>query len=188
MIEIVLVGLLLMVAAASPPATRRRAPQRRTKRKWVTWPVTSIISLTTLAAATALEANLLDNVDEAHFYSARGSWSIRDLTPGEGPIQVGFNDGVYSAAEIVEAVDASPTSRSDRINIERAGRAVRNVGAFPGEVSQEVLNDGRMVYTKVLMNMSGSSVLNIYAINRSAAALTTGAVVRFEGLLTGYWL
>ena len=166
-----------------PPVKKARG-----KKPWVRLKVNVGFALLTLADATALLQTIIDNVDDFFWYSSQLSWSLLNLTAGEGPIEVGLCDGVYSVAQIKEAVDASPTGRSDRIALERTKRSVRGVGQFNGLTTEESLNNGLPVYTKTLINMSGSSVMSAYALNRSNGPLTTGAVINITGVLVGYWL
>ena len=189
MIEIYLLMLLVAVmplAAARSP--KRRARSTRRSRPWVVWNVRQSISLSTLANNTALEGTLLDNADDMYVHSALGTWSYSGFTAGEGPVDIGFLDNAYSVTEIVEAIDASPVDRSDKIASERNRRDVRNAGSIPGQDTSGSLRDGVPIHTKLRLRVSATSSLGIYVVNRSGSPRTTGAVVAFTGRLFGYWL
>ncbi len=162
--------------------------RRRPKRDWVRFPVQGKLTLSTLADATAIKTTILDNVDDVFWYSSQLKWGLLGGTAGEGPIIVGLLDNAYSVAEIIEALDASPVGRSDRVALERSRRSVRNIGQFSGLVTDEVLNDGKPVYNKTLIRMSNASAFAAFAMNRSGSALTGGQIISFDGVLTGYWL
>ena len=146
------------------------------------------IALSTLANGVVVSDTLLDLVQDAWIISADLSWSIRDLTAGEGPIEVGITSSVLSATEIAECLDASPNSQDDRVPLERTLRPVRDVGSFPGLASEEVLNNGNRFRTKIKMVITSARDLRIYARNSSGIAnLATGAVVRAHGKVYGNW-
>ena len=64
-------------------------------------------------------ANLLTISDNAKVISTDFTWSIRDHTAAEGPIDVGLALSSLTIAQVIEALDASPSSRSDTIAIVR---------------------------------------------------------------------
>ncbi len=136
----------------------------------------------------ALTATLLDLNDDLKVIGTDLTWATRDFTAGEGPIQVGVSNNQYSAAEIVEALDASPAHRADEIALERSARKVRNVGVFMISNADESLADGRVVRTrKLYWPLAGSANMVIWGVNRSGAALTTGGVIEVQGKVYAKW-
>ncbi len=168
---------------ARPAATRRRRP----KRNWVNITVQQNVALGALVNAVVVKATLLDVSDDFFLYSSRLSWALVGLPIDEGRVSFGISDNAYTVTEIGEAVDASPTNKSDRIALERTARAVRNIGYFPGNAGEEDFNDGKPVYNRSLFNVSGNSALAIWAMNRSGSDFVTGSTVRVDGVLTGWW-
>ncbi len=120
--------------------------------------------------------------------SADLNWSVRDLTPTEGPVEVGLSTNDLSITEIIESLDAVPSGRDDVIALERTKRPVREVGMFSGVAAEEVLNDGKPIRTRMGFRHSATTATNIFAVNRSGATLTTGGVVTVTGKLYVRWL
>ncbi len=126
-------------------------------------------------------------VTKCYLISADLVWSIEDSTSDEGPIDVGLASGDLSVTEIVEGLDAKPTSRSDRIAMERSRRPIRRAGSFAGSGANETLNDGKEIRTKLKFYIDEGIELVAWARNRSGATLTTGAVVNVVGTLFMKW-
>ncbi len=167
----------------------RRKPYRKFNSKFQVLPVNDSSALTTLADATVLRSGLTAIDDDFWVQSADLSWAISGLAAGQGPLLFGIAHGDLSVTEIAEAVNASPTGRGDIIEREQARRPVRRVGqllADPdgGNLS---LNDGKPIRTTVKMYLEGGIELNMFTLNQSGVALTTGAVVRVYGVLYGSW-
>ncbi len=160
--------------------------RRRTK-NFVVLKVQGTLALGALANATAIDGNFLDVDDDLRLISMDVLWAIHDVTPGEGPIEVGINSDALTPAQIVEALDASPTNRGDRIALERSGRPVRSSGIFAGQLANESLNDGRLLRTKLMFPLSQAQILNLYAVNRSGTTLTTGGTLKFTGKVYAAW-
>ncbi len=153
-------------------------------------PVNASLALSTLATETALTVALSALADDFYVISADLTWTIRDLTGGEDPIHVGLANGDLSVAEIKEAINAAPTSRSDIVAREHARRPIRRIGSFvsgSANLFGNYLNDGKPIRTKVKMYLAEGVELNAFAFNASGAALTTGAVMRVYGTLYGRW-
>ncbi len=166
----------------------KQTKSRKRDANFVVLKVDKELALATLADGAALSSALLDLNDDLTIIGTDLTWVIETLTPGEGPIDVGVNIGGYSAAQIVEAVDASPSSRADVIALEHTKRRVRHVGTFAGQLANEVLNNGNKVRTRKLFYKLANDVdLNMWAINRSGGALTTGAIVHASGKVYARW-
>ncbi len=149
--------------------------------------VNAQLSLSTLTNDTVITGVLLNLTQDAYLISADLTWSILNLTAGEGPLRVGLNNSILSVTEIAEALDASPNSQDDRIAIERTRRPVRDAGQFPGLNSEEVLNNGNIFRTKVKMVITSARNLEIFARNLSGATLTTGSQINVVGKVYGNW-
>ncbi len=110
------------------------------------------------------------------------------LTPGEGPILLGWADNDLSATEVEESIDAVPVSQSDYINIERSRRPVRSIASFQGELADEVLNDGKAFRVKVNRTFHhDQSDFSFFVMQQSGGSLTTGAAVILNCKFYGYW-
>ncbi len=114
-------------------------------------------------------------------------WSISGHTVGEGPVIFGIANDDLNAAEIAEALDASPQSMADIVARERARRPVRLVGAFTGQTPASQFNDGRVKRTKLKTMLANSVEIAAWWRNESGSALTTGTTVDVFGKVYGYW-
>ncbi len=146
------------------------------------------IALSTLAAGVAIAADLTTlGVAKFTVISADLMWTIKGLTAGEGPITVGIANGDLTVSNIGETLDANPTNKSDIIARERARRPVRRAGVFHGLSSEEVLNDGKPIRTKLRTTLDTGVELTMFARNQTGSTLTTGASVFCFGKLYGFW-
>ncbi len=150
-------------------------------------PVNAALSIGTLADQTATTGNLTAITDDFWCQSADLSWSMDDHTAGEGPLMIGVNNGDLTGAEITEALDAAPVSRSDIINRERARRPVRRMGVFSGLSTNEALFDGKLQRYPLKIYLAESIELEMFVFNNSGAALTTGTVINVYGTIYGEW-
>ncbi len=170
--------------------TRKKNNRRNAKnrRNFVAIPFTAQITLSTLASVTAILTTTIATLAEDLFIiSVDALWSLRDLTPGEGPIEVGFAHDDLTVAEVQEALNAELVDPDDIITRERARRPVRRVGIFSGLGESETLNDGRVLRQAIKFMIGDGHTLNCYALNRSGATLTTGAIVHINGTIFGRW-
>ncbi len=147
-------------------------------------------ALSTLASDALLTITLTGLAQDFYCQSVDTLWALRDGTVDEGPISVGFANGDLSVTEIVESLDANPISQSDIIAQERTRRPVRYAGQFPsGEQggSDLVLNDGKMMRTKLGIMLNEGVELVGWIRNETGAVLAGGAVVECRGKIYGYW-
>ncbi len=166
------------------------AKHRKRSRNFVVIPINAQITLGTTGDGGAVTANMITTLTEdIYIQSVDLTWALRGLTAGEVPIQVGIAHGDLSTTEITEAVTAAPTGPGDIIQNERARRPVRISGQF-GEsgLTDQTLGHGEMVRTRAKFLISDGNAFNAWALNRSGATLTTGAVVRVTGFLYGRWV
>ncbi len=151
-------------------------------------PVNVSLALATLANNTALVTPMITIDDDFWVQSADLLWSIRTLSPGQVPIHVGIANGDLSVAEIKEALNALPVSRSDIVQREHARRPVRRVGVFGnGALTDDALENGTKIRTTIKMYLAEGTDVNMYAFNQSGASLTTGAIVQVTGVIYGSW-
>ncbi len=146
--------------------------------------------LLTLADETVLLQALLSAAVARGLFliSIDATWAIRGLTAGEGPINVGYAHDDLSVTEVNEALNAELSDPSDIIQRERARRPVRRAGVFHGLATNEVINNGAPFRTTLKFTIDDGHNIAIFALNRSGAALTTGAVIEIEGTIYGRWI
>ncbi len=141
------------------------------------------LALATLATNTLLSGDFSNTVNErARISSAVLQWAIKDLTAGEGPIMVGLAHSDYSDAEIEAWIENTGSwNEGDKVQQEIAKRFIREVGVFNGLASEESLNDGRPIKTKLNWTLLQGQTLSAWAFQKSGANLTTGAIIVTEG-------
>ncbi len=176
MLEIFLIFVWLSLMAKAKPQKRRRFNLRRVK-------LTPSLSLGTLASVTALTTGLTGAADgQYRMMSVKGSWSVANMTAGEGPLRVGYAHSDYSVTEIKEAIEAAASiSIGDKIANEQANRLVRTVGVFSGLNTDETLNDGKPITTKLNWAIPIGDFVNMFIYNDSGGSLTTGGLLHFNG-------
>ncbi len=111
-----------------------------------------------------------------------GTWALRGLTAGEGPITVGYAHSNYTVTEIKESIESGTAiSIGLKVEQERANRLVRIVGTFPGNDTEEALNHGEPIKTRLNWAIPVGVEVDIFAYNDSGGTLTTGAQVEHTG-------
>ncbi len=144
---------------------------------------TPSLALSTLGSATALTSAIYGNADGVYrIMSLSSVWALRGHTGGEGPLHVGYAHGDYTVTEIKEFMEsASAISIGNKILNEQANRQIRHVGTFNGLLTEEVLNDGKPIKTRLNWAIPIGVNLNMFLYNDSGAALTTGSIVDCTG-------
>ncbi len=176
----VTIGLSALV-----PAAKRRTPRRR--RRSVYLPFDIEIALGTLANDGVSTSALQTLTQDFDIYGVRASVTITGATQGEGPIETGWCQSELTGTQIVANRDASPTSQWDVLANEQSKRKVRVFGSSSGNPSDS-LNDGKMIWKKMFLRIpSGKALCDLWIINRSGAALTTGQVIHMQGHVVGAW-
>ena len=167
----------------------RKSRRRRGRRKgFVAIPFEVVHTLGSLADVTVGTFDVLGTfARNIYLISADAVITMREHTPGEGPIVYGFAAGDLTSSEILEKLQAELTDPSDIIQMERSRRPVRQTGVFPGLSSEEALNDGRNTRTRLKFGITNGKTLDVWAYNRSGNALTTGTVINVLGTLYGRW-
>ncbi len=161
--------------------------RRARNANFVAIPVLSELSLGTLGDNIVLKDALTSLAQDLFFISADLTWAIHGLTPTEGPIQFGIAHGDYTVTEIKEAIEAAPTSQSDKIALERSRRLVRKVGLFRGEVANESFNDGKIKRVRAKFMLTEGQEAAVWAYNTGGSALTTGSQIDVMGTVYGIW-
>ncbi len=148
------------------------------------------ITLSTLAAATAILAST--KIDATRLQGAKlndifGRFSWAGKTVGEGPVYYGFCNGL-SLTEIAAVFAADPQSQDDPNGDDAMQRLI-----VIGEMS---LNDVAALNTddhwhKLLWPTSWEiregETFDIFVFNRDGSSLTTGAVLKFNGMFNTTW-
>ncbi len=157
-------------------------------KKMVHLPFSTTITLGTLADSTVVLSTILSGMTVGLYcHSVTANFAIRNVTPGEGPIEVGFSHGDLTTTEVKENLTANLSNPDNIISRERSSRPVRKVGQFPTIAADEVLANGVPVKRALRFNIGAGNDLKAWAYNRSGAALTTGATVTIDGTVHGRW-
>ncbi len=151
--------------------------------------VSTFINVGAIGSGNAEQAALTGILqNEYRVTSIEMTWNMRDHTPGEGPITVGYAHPDYTDTEVIEALTASVLSPGLMIEKERAARLVRVIGSFAGILAEESLNDGKPMKTKLnWLIPDGDVACNIFAFNASGATLTDGTDIVTTGVVNGFW-
>lgn len=181
MLNFVVVSLILTFALALGVAKRRR----RKSKGFQAVRINQAVTVGALADGALISSVCPDVVTtEKWAIATKLMVSMRDHTAGEGPLIVGLAHNDYSDAEMLEWHGATGSwDTSDKIAQEQARRKCRNIGEFSGLNTEEVLNDGRPIKTKLKFRIEEGKTLDFFVINESGAQLTTGTVVRLTGWL-----
>ncbi len=164
--------------------------RRRSRRGFVALPFNTSLALTTLSNGAVLSVDIFGGNFTEDFYAISADLvaSIRALTPGEGPIGVGFAHSDYSDAEIAEGLAPVLLGPGNKIEQERSRRLIRRHGMFPGILAEETQGDGLPKRTTLKFLISDGFALSVWGENQSGAALTTGAVIELQGTVYGRWI
>ncbi len=180
---------ILVVVAVIAILMAKHGRGRRAMGRYIRGNVDEKLSLTTLAAATAVSEIFDQVVNERTLVSSIvASYSMLNMTPAaaDGPILVGVAHSDYTDAEITEfIVNAGGWNEGNKIAQEQASRKIRRVGTFqnpPDITTLAVLNDGRPIKTKLNWILLQGQSLRLWAFNTGSSALdTTVPVVHANG-------
>jgi len=169
---------------------KRRRPSRRRSRRLTAIPFVARLTLGALVSSIVIKVSSLPAAFGEDFYihSVFANWAMRNYTAGEGPISIGYTHGDLSVTEVLEALTAEVTDPDDIIAKERSRRPVRKLGNFPGLNTEETFQDGRMVRSGIGFTVGDGHQFECWALNNSAATLTTGTILEIDGVLYGRWL
>ncbi len=143
----------------------------------------SATNLGALASAIVTLAAVYGNADGAYrIMSSSATWSLKNHTAGEGPLQVGYAHGSYTVTQIKEFIESSSSiSIGTKLAGEQSNRLIRLIGTFSGNFAEETLNDGRPIKTRLNWAIPIGTNFNFFIYNDSGATLTTGSSVDVTG-------
>ncbi len=180
-IILVAAGLILLLGAARA----RKRGRRNLRMVWL--PFNQTITLGTLADNTVATNALQTLQQDFVVYGIRSTVTFSDGTAGEGPVEAGWCQSQLTGTQILANRDAAPTSQWDVLANEQSKRKVRVFGKSSGEANYN-LNNGLDVWRKMFLRIpAGQAIADLWVLNRSGAALTTGQLVHFDGLIQGRW-
>ena len=159
------------------------------RKNFVAIPYRGSVTLSTLAANTVVDAALFDTVlgEDLFCISTDLECQLQGFTAAEGPLEFGMAHSDYSEGEVEEALSVSFFNPDNKIEQERARRAVRRIGAFPGLTTNEVFRDGTKYRQTLKFSVGNGFTVNLFVANRGPGTLTTGASVKFQGTMFGRW-
>ncbi len=148
--------------------------------KYIRGSVDEQLAVSTLAGQTLIGQDFDETVNERMLISSIvATYSLRLVTPINdlGPLLVGIAHGDYTDAEIEAYIEASGSwDEGDLVQQEIMKRKIRRVGLFeqPQNATQAVvLNDGRMIKTKLNWILLQGQTLRVWAYNTGQATFAT---------------
>ncbi len=156
--------------------------------KYIRGGIDDVLSLGTLAGKTLIGTVLDEVVRERTLISSIVAvYSASDVTLGSGigPILVGVAHSDYSDAEIEEVIEMTDSwDEGNRVEQELSKRLIRRIGIFHFETSggDSVLNEGRLIKTKLNWVLNSAQSLKLWAYNLGANAFaTTVLLIAIQG-------
>ncbi len=137
-------------------------------------------------ASNDLIGSLLSTVANEALYliSADLTWATEEHAGDIGPISVGVAHSDYSDAEVEQWIESVGSwDRADQVAREQSRRKCRQAGTFAGELSNEILNDGKSIRTKLGWICQEDETLRIWGFNQNDAALVAGTLVKVIGTI-----
>ncbi len=114
--------------------------------------------------------------------SMKNQIALRDNTALDGPLYLGVAHSDYTDAEILEWFNSQGSwDQGDKVANEEAKRKCRIIGMFPGQLANELLEDGRATKTTLKFMVEDGDTLNFFVINEGGATRTTGGIVEIKG-------
>ncbi len=161
----------------------KHSKRRRKFRRYLKGKLDETLPLGALAADALFTQNVGATVNERAFVSSmKANWSTSEHTPDQGSLRVGVAHGDYTTAEILAWIENTGSwNEGDTINQEIAKRKIREIGVFPGALSQESLNDGKPITTKLGWILLQGQTLKLWVLNEDDSVLTTGTDVIVGG-------
>ncbi len=152
----------------------------------------SALSIGALAANDVVSGGVGPLLEEDYrVTSMDGVWSIIGAV-NEGPLVFGVAHGDYTAAEIEECLEASLTRPGDKIAKEQANRLVRTIGVLNNEQVPDIFNEGQAVKVKLNWALDGDADgvqgIQMWVHSLFSGTLTTGQLLKFQGVLNGFWI
>lgn len=160
-------------------------PRKRSKGRIAAVRAHGEMSLGTLGDNTTVSANMFaDAVEGSDIYLVSGDLNIgiQGSTSGELPILFGVAHDDYTDLEITECLQADQLDFSDKIQMEKARRTVREWGQLAEtESASGHISAGNMVRYKFRFRSEQGHNVKIWAHNFSGGTLTTGATLYWSG-------
>lgn len=146
-------------------------------------------ALGVLASVTVIGSDMYTASDSnLRALSVDLTWTWNNATAGEGPIICGVAHGDYSDAEIEECLEQlTDMNRGNKVSSEQSNRLVRVVGTFTPDGTDETLNEGRPIKTKLNWYVTAGQTLKIWAYNNTSGSLTTGSALVVAGVINAQW-
>ncbi len=152
-------------------------------RRYLRGNITETLALGTLGAGVVVGANISNVVFDRTFVSSVvATYSLAEFTEAvdDGPITVGLAHSDYTDAEIEEWIEnTGGWNEGNKVAQEIAKRKIKIVGTFdtrPGlaaGIASMVLNDGKMIKTKLNVILLEGQTIKIWARNDGQSALAT---------------
>ncbi len=185
MLEIILV--LTAIWAILPSMARK--PKRRASGRFRAVRLQFNVTIGTLGSGVMLTTSLgIGTGQEYWAISADISYVLENVTVGAGgPLAVGLCHGDYSVTELDEWYEATNNFMGDQIEIEEGRRKCRDVGIMNSigiSGTNQHLNDGRPVRTKLGFRVEDGKTTNVWVRNMGTNAYaTTVPILRGYGKL-----
>ncbi len=167
---------------------RKRKGGRRSMRGYLKGNVDEELSLGTLATKTLVADTWDESPEETTLISSIVlTWSLDNITDGQGPIIFGVAHSDYSDSEIEAVIEnLASWDQGSKVEQEIAKRLVRQIGQFTSSTASAVddvtFNEGRPMKTKLNWRLNTGDTLKMWAYNISASNLsTTVPVMRANG-------
>ncbi len=172
---------------------KQKTRKRSRSKNFVALPVEGSLALSTLANGSVIKANIMTGIvtEDLFVISADLEVTVDALTAGEGdPSSWGVSHSDYTATEIEEHQDVTLLGRGSKIEQERLRRLIRNGGMLHEDSlnATELVVKGTPKRIKVRFMIQEGFALEIWLRNRSGAAFTTGASLKWFGTVYGKWV
>ena len=166
--------------------TRKRKGKNR--KGFVAIPFTGALALAILADETVIKNSIINAFGEdIYCISLDIALGLRGHTASETPLYFGVCHGDLSNTEVLESIISGLIDPDDIIQKERARRPVRKIGGFQGIGAEPVFNDGKKYRQVMKFSVGDTHTVDFWVKNQSGAALTTGTIVEYDGVLYGRW-
>ncbi len=181
-----MLALHLMIIGVLIPLGMAQRGRGRSMKGYLKGNVDESLSLGTLASKTLVGDTWDESPEEeTRISSIVCTWSLSNLTSGQGPIVFGVAHSDYSDAEIEAVIEnLASWDQGSKVEQEIAKRLVRKIGVFAGQsgTANVTFNDGKPMKTKLNWRVNTGDTLKMWAYNESDSALaTTVPVMHCQG-------
>ncbi len=148
------------------------------------------VTLSTLGGGVAILGNT--RIDATRLQGCRlkdifGTFNWEGKAANEGPVYYGFCAGL-TVAQIAEVFNADPQSQDDPTGDESMQRLIV-VGQMPFADQSDIIEDDhwhKLMWPSSWQIREGDT-FDVFAFNRDSGALTTGALLHFDGMFNTEW-